>query len=774
MRERMKDSSGDARRRSSNQPPARGNPPAKKPKPRRRRFDKRWLIFLPALGLIYLAFLYAQMAVTMPSPADVLQGGAGLQIFDRNGQLVQAYDDDPTNGKILPLSEISPYLIDATVSTEDEEYWSHPGVNIKGLARAAYENVAFWKNGGFFNGSGGSSITQQLAKNLFIKPEDRASRSPIRKLREAMMAFEMTRRYSKEEILEWYLGSTYYGNGAYGIEAASYRYLNKPPSDLTLAEAALLAGLPQAPNYYNPISNVAAARERQTEVLHLMVEHGIIEQAQMDQAMSETVVLNEGRPPDSATDVQDAVAPHFAEYVRELLPTLIGQENVKDNLKITTTLDLHLQQIANDAVRAELDKLEASQGVTNGALVSMDPKTGEILAMVGSHDFFRDDISGQVNNATALNQPGSTIKPVTYLAAFMNGAEPDWTVVDQPIDWGPDGDVLGNADGWYRGTVQLQQALGSSLNVPAVETLQWVGLDKVKALAKKLGITSIDDDADYGAAFTLGAFDTSLVDMTYVYSTFANQGVQAGISSVLGLPEGNRDLDPIAILKVERDDGKVLWQADITNERVAPADDVYKLSTVLSNDQNRESMFGLNSPLNLGIPAAVKSGSSDETRDAWTIGYTPSLVTGVWVGNANNDPIPGGTSTYTAAPIWHSFMLTALQGQPVLAFTPPGGNDQANADKDGPEQVGPTPAKESPTPRPTQEAKPTKVPTATPAIVTATPGTERRPPPTATPRATSTPTPPATAMPTRTPAPSPTRVPTQVPRPTVTPRAGNN
>ncbi len=300
----MKDASGGGKRRSpAKQPPARGKQPAQKPQPRRKRgFDKRWLVFLPALGLIYLAFVYAQMAVNLPSPTEVLQGPSGLQIYDRNGELIQAFGGDTSTGRIVPLSEISPDLINATVSTEDAEYWDHPGVNIRGLARAAYENVAFWENGGFFKGSGGSSITQQLAKNLYIKPEDRVSRSPVRKLRETMMAFELTRRYSKDQILEWYLSNTYYGNGAYGIEAASYRYLNKPPSELTLAEAALLAGLPQAPNYYNPISNVAAARERQTEVLQLMVHHGYIQQADMDGALAQTVILNEGRPPNSATE----------------------------------------------------------------------------------------------------------------------------------------------------------------------------------------------------------------------------------------------------------------------------------------------------------------------------------------------------------------------------------------------------------------------------------------------------------------------------------------
>ncbi len=403
--------------------------------------------------------------------------------------------------------------------------------------------------------------------------------------------------------------------------------------------------------------------------------------------------------------------------MRELLPALIGQENVAGNLKVTTTLDLRLQEIAVDSVTTQLDALEASQGVTNGALVAMDPATGEILAMVGSHDFFRDDISGQVNNATALNQPGSTIKPVTYLAAFIEGAAPDWTVDDKPIEWGPNGEVLGNADGWYRGTILLQEALGSSLNVPAVETQRWVGLDKVVALARRLGITSVEDGSEYGSAFTLGAFDTSLLDMTYVYSTLANQGVQAGIDSVLGLPAGSRALDPVAILSVEDEDGDVLWQADLKNERVAPADNVYQITTVLSTDANRESMFGLNSPLNLGIPAAVKSGSSDETRDAWTIGYTPGLVAGVWVGNANNDPIPGGTSTYTAAPIWHTFMLTALEGQPVLSFLAPG--EEAAAPQQQ-QQAAPTEVPATPTPVATEPA-PTRTPRPKPTPITVIP-----------------------------------------------------
>jgi membrane peptidoglycan carboxypeptidase len=715
----MKDSSGARKRRSpANPAPARGRRQAPRPQAKRRRgFDKRWLVFLPALALIYLAFVYAEMAVNLRSPQEVLQGPQGLQVYDRNGELIQAISDDPTSGKIVPLAELSPFIIDATVATEDAGYWENPGVNFRGVLRAAYENLAFWENGGFFKGSGGSSITQQLAKNLYIKPEDRVKRSPMRKLRETMVAFELTRRYTKEQILEWYLSNTYYGNGAYGIEAASYRYLNKPPSELTLAEAALLAGLPQAPNYYNPISNVEAARERQTQVLELMVRHGFIKEDTMNAALQQVVVLNEGRPPNSPTNIEDAMAPHFAQYVQQQLPALIGAENVTGNLKVTTTLDMRLQRLAVEAVTSQLDALEVEQGVTNGALVAMDPATGEVLAMVGSHDFFRDDISGQVNNATALNQPGSTIKPVTYLAAFIEGAGPDWTVVDQAIEWGPNG-VLANADGWYRGEVTLATALGSSLNVPAVETLRWVGLDKAVSLARRLGVSSITDGSEYGSAFTLGAFDVSLLDMTYVYSTFANQGVQGGMDSVLGLPPGSRELDPIAVLRVETEAGEVLWEAGHRSVPVAPAENVYQLTKVLSSDEARSSMFGYGSPLHLPIPAAVKSGSSDETRDAWTIGYTPGLVAGVWVGNANNDPIPGGTSTYTAAPIWREFMLTALEGQPVLSFLAPG--EERTAETGSQQRRQAPPPTETPTLVPSQT--PTPVPTQ---VLTPTPDAKR-------------------------------------------------
>ncbi len=740
-----------------------GSGRGKAPAPRKRRFDKRWLVFVPTLAIVWLAYRYAKIAVTLPAPTSIIQGAQGLEIVDRNGNLIQDFGGAPGSGQIVPLDQISPSLIDATVATEDASFWDNPGVSPKGLARAVYDNLAFWKYGTLFKGPGGSSITQQLAKNLYIKPDERSQRSLTRKLDETLIAFELTRRYSKQDILSWYLSTVYYGNGANGIEAASYRYFNKAPADLTLAEASLLVALPRSPSYYDPIANMDNARAGQRDVLSLMVKHGYIDQATMDATVAQPIALNEGKTP-AAQASTASPAPHFAEYVRELLPALIGKDKMQgNNLVVTTSLDLDLQAKAQDAVSSEIKQLDG-KGVTNGALVAMDPATGEILAMVGSPDFNDDSISGQVNNATALNQPGSTMKPITYLTTFVDeGWTPSTPIKDEPIPWN-DG-VLGNADGWYRGNITVREALASSLNVPAVKALQSVGLPAVMAMAKKLGISTIDESRDYGSAFTLGAADVSLLDMTYVYTSFANDGVQNGMNSVLGLPAGSRQLDPIAVLKVQTADGKVLWEADHHSIRVAPAKETFYLTQILSDDSARQSMFGLNSPLNLPRPAAVKSGSSDETRDAWTIGYTPQIVAGVWVGNANNAPIPNGTSTYTAAPIWHTFMMSALDGQPALAFTAPQDTQSAGlkvTPTTPPRQPGATP-----TPKSTQATENAGL-KATPTTTTENAGL----------KATATQPPPTPTRPFR--APTPIITPTPItqsgglkdPTPTLVPRSG--
>jgi membrane peptidoglycan carboxypeptidase len=295
---------------------------------------------------------------------------------------------------------------------------------------------------------------------------------------------------------------------------------------------------------------------RQKQVIGLMERHGFLSKEEAEAALLAPVALREGRNPNAAA--QEAEAVHFALYVRDLLPAILGRDKVEGQLRITTTLDAGMQAKAESIVTSQLDRLEPQVGASNGALVAMDPRTGEILAMVGSHDFTRDDISGQVNNATALNQPGSTMKPITYLSAFMKGWSPSTIIRDEPlrIQDGESSYVLNNADLRYRGDVTARVALGSSLNVPAVKALNYAGLQPVYALAKRLGLTTLEDVANYGPSFTLGGVDVTLMDMTYIYSIFANQGEQAGMSSVLGLPAGSRNLDPVAVLKIENVAGK--------------------------------------------------------------------------------------------------------------------------------------------------------------------------------------------------------------------------
>ncbi|HLF79264.1 MAG TPA: transglycosylase domain-containing protein [Dehalococcoidia bacterium] len=658
---------------------SRGNKPV--PSKGNWRRYRHWLIFVPVIPIVALLVLYSSIVYGFTPPSDLMAGTQGLEIVDRNGQPLFTFGDEPGSGRVIPLSEVSPDLINATVAVEDAGFWKNPGVSPFGFLRAAYENLAFWENGGFFKGSGGSSITQQLAKNLYIKPQDRYKRSPVRKVKEALIAFELNRRYSKQQILEWYLSNTYYGHGAYGVDSASHRYFNKAPKDLTLPEAALLAGLPQAPSVYDPLNDMDSAMVRQKQVLNLMAKRNFLDQAQLAEVLAKPVGVTEGKDPGAAAK-SAFLAPHFAAYVRELLPQLLEKPKLSAGLKVTTTIDASLQSKAESIVTAQLDKFEKQYGATNGALVSIDPTTGEILAMVGSHDFMREDISGQVNNALALNEPGSTMKPVTYLTAMLKGWAPATIVVDEPIKLanGEAGSfTLGNADKKYRGSIPVRTALGSSLNVPAVKALEYVGLEQVYAMAKRMGVSSLNSLSNYGPAFTLGGVDVNLLDMTYVYSVLAGQGEQAGIASTLESGKDSRPLDPIAVLKVQSSDGKVLWQAKGRKERIVPANAAYLVTNILSDDSARVSMFGANSPLNLsGRQAAVKSGSSDETRDLWAIGYTPQLVTGVWVGNANNKPMTGATSAYVAAPIWNAFMTAALQGKPAVNFPVPSDVEYAN------------------------------------------------------------------------------------------------
>lgn len=646
-------------------------------------FTRRRLIVALGLLLAITAVaglgLYAWLLADLPrldSPAageiGSLYGYAAApssKIYDRHGRLLFEMPPPHTGRHTpVPLEEMPLALRQALVATEDASFYQNPGVDGWAIVRAVWINL----RGGEIL-SGGSTLTQQLARNLLLSPEERYERTLTRKLREAVLAWRMARHYSKDEILALYLNEIYFGNMAYGVEAAAQAYFGKRVRDLDLAECALLAGLPQSPAYYNPLENLEAARERQGVVLDLMVKQGYVTAAQADLAHREKLYF--------ASAPFDIHAPHFVMYVRAQLEQELGLDRLEQGgLEIYTTLDLDLNETARDVVRRRLAGLAECRGVNglasdpancppgghnvrNAALVALDPESGEILAMVGSPDYFSARIDGAVNGTTALRQPGSSIKPLTYAAAFGRG---DLTPATMMLDVrtafvtkeGASYVPL-NYDLQFRGPVRLREALASSYNVIAVKVLDTVGVEALAGLARRLGITTFDDPDRLGLALTLGGGEVRLLEQAAAFAALAN---------------GGRPVQPVAIRRVVDAGGHVLLSAppqpgeQVLDERVA-----YLVTDVLSDDVARIPGFGEGSALELSRPAAVKTGTTTDFRDNWTVGYTPDLVAGVWAGNADNEPMHEVSGVTGAAPIWHDFMEVALRGLPVRDFERPAG-----------------------------------------------------------------------------------------------------
>ena len=717
-----------------------------------------WLLAFAGMFLMTIVLVgggvafavYQHYAHDLEPPDEVLakSGSAGSRVYDRNG--TQLYEFvDPLSGlsNPVPLSEISPWLTQATVSTEDASFYDNPGVNVRGLLRAAMENLTPF-GPGWFEGSGGSSITQQLVKNVYIPQKERQERTIGRKIKEVVIAFELKRQYSNDQILEWYLNQVFYGNFAIGAEAAAWRYFGKPARDLTLGEAAMLAGIPQAPGDYTPVipENRPAAIERQHHVLDLMVKHGYISQEQADTAKEEQLSFANASFP--------ILAPHFVFYVRDTVVKMCERgvlQLPKDTdcaslltrggLRIYTTLDLPLQQKAEGIVE---DIISAKEGGTNGhnaASVVMIPATGEILAMVGSRDYFREDIDGEVNVTTSERSPGSTIKMFTYLTAFLQGWTPATIVRDEPIDIkSAEGRPIQNWNFQFMGPITVRTALSQSVNIAAVRTILKVGIENVIDTAHKLGITSLTDPGRYGPALTIGGGETRLLDETYAFGVIAENGSMRGMPSVEDLPNGYRQLDPVPILRIENSLGTPLFeykQADAI--QVVPAPYAYLITDILSKSAIQWSL------LTISRPAAAKTGTSEDFKDNLVMGYTPDRVVGVWMGNSDGTPMAEGTfSAGGAGPIWRAIMEAAHEGVEVHDFTVPegvtfqpcAGRNEAFVEGTTCTYV-PAPAP-SATPAPTSPARGTS---------TAVPGT-----PGATPIATPAPTQ-APAKPTPTPSP---------------------
>ncbi len=593
------------------------------------------------ITFIFIPYNIYQFLKELPSPdhLSLREISVTTKIYDRNGILLyEIYTDQ--NRTPLTLKEIPDLLKKATIAIEDKEFFKHQGISIKAITRALYFNLNNEaRNDGKLQG--GSTITQQLIKSALLTPE----RTITRKVKEIILAFWAERLYSKDQILEMYLNQVPYGGTAWGIEAAAETYFGKSVKDLTLGESALLAGLPAAPTLYSPFgAHPEYARVRQKEVLERMVEDGYITKKEKERVEKENLNFRKSDIP--------IKAPHFVMYVKELLVGRYGARAVeKGGLRVTTSLDYNLQTKIEKIVRDNIDNLK-NLNVGNGAALITNPKTGEILAMVGSRDYFDIEKDGNVNVVLSLRQPGSTIKVVNYALALQKGYTAASVLEDTPISYQIPGQkpyVPINYDGKYHGKVPLRIALASSYNIPAVKVLASLGVKNMIEQGKRMGITSWSDESRYGLSLTLGGGDVTMLDMAKVYGTLASSG---------------NKVDLLPITKVTNYKGNVLEENNSGDTSpTIPTSVAFILSDILSDNNARTPAFGPNSTLNIpGKTVAVKTGTSNDKRDNWTIGFTPSYLAAVWVGNNDNSPMnPILTSGITgAAPIWHYIMLSLL------------------------------------------------------------------------------------------------------------------
>ena len=683
---------------------------------RRRRWHARpdgaprWIMAAALLGLILLIGGGAAAAVSygvyqgyadelVPPDEEIAKlPRGGARILDRNRTLLFEFVDD-SSGLRDPVSyeDISLYLVAATIALEDTTFMTNPGVNYQGLASAAWDrfrNTSIVRN--LFRPfgdalpvietRGGSSITQQLVKNIYFSAEERSERSINqegieRKLKETVLALELTKQYSKQQIMEWYLNQISYGNVFIGAEAASRGYFNKQAIDLTLAEAALLAAIPSCPACYDPLTLPEEAKAQRNFVLRRMHAEGMIDAGTLWETSTQPLDLDPRQ--------FDVEAPHFVfNVVQPELERLFGEEAARSGgLVVTTTLDLEEHRAAEAILRGWITTFESSGG-HNGAVVAIDPKTAEILVYVGSRDYFREDIDGQNDMASALNSPGSAFKPFTYLTAFINlGWGPGTMILDSefPLQFWDGERPPRNPGGGYQGPITARNALGNSLNIPAIKTIMYAGVENVVAQAQSMGITTLDRGG-YGPALTVGGVDVKLIDMVYGFTNFPNLGVLKGTPATENRPSPNRELNPISILKVEDRDGKVLFpliddqpiERPVVQEvRVAPAQETYLINSILSDSSAHCITYGCGGLTIPGRPIGVKTGTSEPYTnsnaigDTWTIGYTPQLVVGTWFGNADNSPMTGITSTSVSLRTVKDFLVRYHEGLPVEPFVRP-------------------------------------------------------------------------------------------------------
>ena len=618
------------------------------PKPKS-RITRTSMTFIPvgikiryfSIGVVFcflfigIPLIFLMLFSLLPNPKNLQPDNLAqtTKIFDRNHRLLYALyaNQDRT---IVPLSGIPKNLREATVAIEDKNFYKNPGFDIAAIIRAFISDISTKSF------QGGSTITQQLVKSTLLTPEQ----SIKRKLEEIFLSFWTEHLYAKDEILQLYLNEVPYGGTAWGVEAAANLYFGKDVKELDLAESAFLAGLPQAPSRYSPFGQYPHLwKKRQEDVLSRMQELGYISKQEKEDADKENLVF--------APQQTSLHAPHFAMYVKDLLIQKYGLPLVeKGGLSVVTSLDLSVQDMAQQTVSSEVGK-DAYLHLTNGAALVTNPANGDILAMVGSADYNNPDW-GNVNIATSLRQPGSSIKIVTYAAGLTKGMSAATPIDDSPISF-PDGVNTYspvNYDGKFHGRVTLRQALANSFNIPAVKTLNTIGIDAFVAMGRSLGITDLQSPDHYGLSVTLGAAEVTMLDMATAYGTLANNGKRI-------------DLDPI--ISVTDSQGNILEEKrDISGQQVIDPGVAFVLSDILADNTARAWEFGLNSPLKIdGHVVSVKTGTTDSKRDNWTDGYTKNVVVITWVGNNDNTPMSQDLASGItgAAPIWHGIMTNLLK-----------------------------------------------------------------------------------------------------------------
>lgn len=655
-----------AGRRRPGPPPRR--PSAPPPRRTKKRNRGRWGCFKTGLAITAMALaailgaalvtgllIYSNLSSELAEDMERLESMEGVEdfettrIYDRSGEVL-LYEIF-TEGRRTEVSiDRIPFAMRwAVVATEDDTFYENPGFDPQSILRAAYQ----WYQEGEIV-SGGSTITQQLVKQIVFEPEERLEQTLRRKLKEAALAWVMTQQMGKDQILELYLNEVYLGNLAYGVEGAADVYFDKHATELTIAESAFLAGLIQSPATYDPYTNFATAKARQRQVLDLMVRHGYLTPTEADTAFNERpVVVTDLANPDVSL-----LAPHFTVEVRRQLAELPGMDPeviARGGLNIYTTIDMDMQELGEQIIAERIAEVGDEFNLHNAALVAIHPVTGEVLAMVGSVDYHDEAIDGAVNNILSPHQPGSTMKPLTYSAAMEQGWQPADVLWDVPIvfDIGIGEYEPVNYDERFHGPVRLRDGLANSYNIPAVLLVREIGVESLLEIAQRFGVESLGDDpSQYGLSLTLGGGEVKPIEMAQAFSVFAN---------------GGHRINPVMITRVEDNSGNILYEVppqageEVLDPRIA-----FMISDILSDNAARTPAMGSESELLLGFPAAAKTGTTNDFHDNWTIGYTPHLVVAVWAGNTDNTAMAEGTSGLTgAAPIWHDYM-TGVYSQPGI------------------------------------------------------------------------------------------------------------